>query len=99
MHQKGSPILFVQAIWELAEQISAPAPPDLFFSPKQRLGRVAMRGGFLAMLFHARNFCFELADPLVQFFLGIGVEILRREPARCIADSGCRAARTIIFFH
>lgn len=75
-----------------AEENRDPSPATL---PEQRVRRGAVGGGLVPVGGHPGNLGFEQRNPLGQFGLRIGAEILAREATRRV-PSGSREIR---FFH
>jgi hypothetical protein len=76
-----------------APEENLPASPPAF--PEQGIGGGAVGGGFASMGGDPRNLRFEQGNPLPQFGLRIGAEILGREATRRVPSG----SREIGFFH
>jgi hypothetical protein len=62
---------------------------------EEGIGRAAVRGGFIPVRLHPRDFCFEHPNPLSQFGLRIGAEVVACEASRRVSAG----PRAIGFFH
>jgi len=78
--------------WEIRGKIRAGSSAPC---RKQRIGGSAMGGGLVAMCCHTGDFGVEQSDPVIEFGLRIGAEILVSEATRRVSAG----PGTIGFFH
>ena len=81
-----------------AGQYFQPPHHQLFLSPEQCLGRIAMRGSRAAVFLDPVDLGFEQCDPHRQFILRIGAEVLdliEKVEQRVLAETGIQLVREV----